>query len=149
MPCSGWQGGSTSDGCDVAETAVREVLLVVESAGAPQVVLHVPGQDESFPIDLNPVDQFRHHRGAEVLVADVPAPPGAWLEVDNTAFPLTRDLEVLEIALTAHGWEQGSVAADASPMSPEAPTVWQVPVLGWLSWGLLAAGFLFLARRAR
>ena len=133
----------------MAETSVREVLLVIESSGAPQVVLHVPGQDKVFAIDLNPVEKFRHHRGAEVLVADVPAPPGAWLEIDNTPFQLTRDLEVLEIAHTAHGWEQGSVAADASPMGPEAQTVWQVPVLGWLSWGLLALGFLFLARRER
>lgn len=133
----------------MAETAVREILLVVESAGAPQVVLHLPGQDRTLPVDLNPVTDFRHHRGAEVLVADVPAPPGAWLRVDSTVFALPAELEVLEIAYTAHGWEQGSVAADAAPVNREAPTIWQVPVLGWLSWCLLAGGFLVLARRSR
>ncbi len=133
----------------MAETTHREVLLVVESAGAPQVLLHVPGNDQTLSVDLNPVEHFRHHRGAEVLVADVPAPPGAWLDVGGARFPLYPDTEVLEVAWTAHGWEQGAVAADPSPLSPEAATVWQVPAVGWLSWWLLAGGFVWLARRAR
>jgi hypothetical protein len=133
----------------MAETTYREILLVVESAGAPRVLLHVPGQEQTLSIDLNPVRNFRHHRGAEVLVADVPAPPGAWLEVGSSVFYLDDGIEVLEVAQTAFGWEEGAVAADASPMTPIAATVWQVPALGWLSWGLLAIGFLVLARRQR
>lgn len=133
----------------MAETTHREILLVIESAGAPQVVLHVPDSDQTLPIDLNPVTNFRHHRGAEVLVGDVPAPPGAWLEVDNTVFAIDRGTEVLELAYTAHGWEEGSVAADASPFNPGDPTIWQIPAVGWLSWAVLAGGFLVLARRRR
>ncbi len=133
----------------MAETTYREILLVVESAGAPEVQLYVPGQEQPHFVLLNPVKNFRHHRGAEVLVADVPAPPGARLQIESKDFEIRENTEVLELARTTYGWEEGTVASDASPLTPNTPSIWQVPALGWMSWFCLAGGFAWLARRVR
>ena len=114
------------------EAAPREILLVLETAGTPEVQLHAGGG--SIEVELNPVQSFRHHRAAAVVVGAIPAVSDGWLVVGGRRSPLEPEAGVVEITFTEQGWEEGLVAMDPMPVLPFEDTVWQVPALGWGSW---------------
>jgi hypothetical protein len=128
---------------------VREILLVVETAGAPEVIWFGPGAPNGAKVDLNPINDFRHHLGAAIVVGDIPALPGSWLRVGNHIIAIDTDADVVEVSFTESGWEEGLVAVDPMPVSPNHANVWQVPVIGWLSWMVLCLGLYRAVARCR
>ena len=127
----------------------RSVLLVLETAGAPEVLLFAPGMAEGLSIDLNPVQSFRHHRAAAVLVGDLPAVEGSWLVVGYRRIEVDAEAGVMELSFTEQGWEEGLVAMAPMPVLPFEDTVWQVPLVGWSSWFGLVPVLALAAWRAR
>ncbi len=127
----------------MADPGARDLLLVVETAGAPKVVLHTPeGRAE---VALKPVLGFRHHRAGAVSVGDVPAVPGSWLDVGGHRIAIDEAADAIELSYTEQGWEEGLVAVDPMPVVPWDQGTWAVPAVGWLSWGALALTLAVLA----
>ena len=124
-----------------------KVVLVTSGSEKPLIHLWSSESTEPEQLTLKNMRSFRHGDSDDIWIANIAPKPGASIEIAGKKITLDARDQLVDLALIERGWVEGSVASDPVPLTPNDPSVWQIPVAGWSAWILLAAGVVVLRRR--
>ena len=123
-----------------------QVVLLIDGAPPDVVSYAADGLKGERTVPVEQVTAVRQGTAGVVGMVDLEQLPGGRVSIGGVEIPIPQDAMLVELAVVESGWHVGSVASDPLPLVPYDSSVLFVPVLGWMTWVVLAAGIAWLTR---